>query len=784
MNRAFLFLLFLLLAGKMCAQQVAGTLTLKEAEQRFLERNLSLIAERYNIDMAQAQVLQAKLFENPVISLEQNVYNRLNGKYFDFGKEGEAVVEIEQVIHLAGQRNKQVRLEKINKEIAEYQFEEVMRTLRQELNEKFVEVYFLSKSIAIYEKEVNSLQVLLGGMKIQQEKGNISLMEISRLESMLFSLRKEKNEREKDLLTARGELNLLLNLPEDTQVQLSLDEEVLQQLDLSQLSFADLKAIINERPDQKIARSTVNASRANLKLQKSMAFPEFSVKGNYDRVGNFINDYFAIGVSLSVPIFNRNQGNIKAARFSIQQAGVQQEYAANRADMELFTAYTSLEKATQLYQSTNMDLERNFEKLITGVNENFTRKNISLLEFIDYYDSYKETCIQLYEIKKNVFLAMENLNKITIHKLSKTMNWNKFLPCILFGSLLGACSGKGEQPKVEPTTLCLTDSLLRIVSVDTVHVCEVVDELTLNGRVTFNQDQVANVYPMFGGTVTELRAEIGDFVHKGEVLAVIRSGEVADYEKQLKEAEQQLLLARRNMDATQDMYTSGMASDKDVLQAKQELASAEAEERRIKEIFSIYHFSGNAFYQLKSPVSGFIVEKQISRDMQLRPDQGDALFTISGLSDVWVMADVYESDISKVSEGADVRISTLAYPERTFTGTIDKAYHLLDSESKTMNVRIKLKNEDYLLKPGMFTNVSVKCKAEDTSMPRIDSHALVFEGGKNYVVTVEPDQRLKIKEVDVYKQLSKECYVRSGLSEGDRVLNNNVLLVYNALNAD
>ena len=395
MNRAFLFLLFLLLAGKMCAQQVAGTLTLKEAEQRFLERNLSLIAERYNIDMAQAQVLQAKLFENPVISLEQNVYNRLNGKYFDFGKEGEAVVEIEQVIHLAGQRNKQVRLEKINKEIAEYQFEEVMRTLRQELNEKFVEVYFLSKSIAIYEKEVNSLQVLLGGMKIQQEKGNISLMEISRLESMLFSLRKEKNERENDLLTTRGELNLLLNLPEDTQVQLSLDEEVLQQLDLSQLSFADLKAIINERPDQKIARSTVNASRANLKLQKSMAFPEFSVKGNYDRVGNFINDYFAIGVSLSVPIFNRNQGNIKAARFSIQQAGVQQEYAANRADMELFTAYTSLEKATQLYQSTNMDLERNFEKLITGVNENFTRKNISLLEFIDYYDSYKETCIQL-----------------------------------------------------------------------------------------------------------------------------------------------------------------------------------------------------------------------------------------------------------------------------------------------------------------------------------------------------------------------------------------------------
>ena len=377
MNREFLISFFLLLTGGICAQQATtGTLTLKEAEQRFLERNLSLIAERYNIDMAQAQVLQARLFENPVISLEQNVYNRLNGKYFDFGKEGETVVEVEQVIRLAGQRNKQIKLEKINKEIAEYQFEEVMRTLRQELNEKFVQVYFLSKSISIYEKEVNSLQELLAGMKLQQEKGNISLMEMSRLESMLFSLKKEKNERENELLTLRGELNVLLNLPGDTTVKLSLDEEVLKQLDLSQLSFADLKAMVNERPDLKIARSTVSASRANLKLQKSMAFPEFSVKGNYDRAGNFINNYFAVGVSLSVPI----------------------------------TAYASLEKAVQLYQSTNMDLERNFEKLITGVNENFTKRNISLLEFIDYYDSYKETCIQLHEIKKDVFLAMENLN--------------------------------------------------------------------------------------------------------------------------------------------------------------------------------------------------------------------------------------------------------------------------------------------------------------------------------------------------------------------------------------
>ena len=331
------------------------------------------------------------------------------------------------------------------------------------------------------------------------------------------------------------------------------------------------------------------------------------------------------------------------------------------------------------------------------------------------------------------------------------MNWTKYLPCLLILGMGSGCSSEVKHPG-ENQDLCLTDSLLKIVSVDTVHLHDVADELTLNGRVTFNQEQVAHVYPMFGGTVTELRAEVGDYVRKGDILAILRSGEVADYERQMKEAEQ--------------------------------LINAEAEEDRIKETFSINNFSGRSFYEVKSPVSGFIVEKSVSRNMQLRPDQGEEIFTVSGLEHVWVMADVYDSDISKVAEGASVHITTLAYPGKVFSGNIDKVYHMLNTESKTMNVRVKLCNEDYLLKPGMFTTVNVECKSSGKQMPRIDAHALIFEGGKNYVVTVTPDNRLKVKEVDVYKRQNQECYVRSGLSEGDRVLNQNVLLVYNNLNAD
>lgn len=131
--------LFLLWPYCIIAQDSKTSWTLQDAEKQFTDHNLELIAEHYNIDIAEAQILQTKLFENPVISLEQNVYNRLNGKYFDIGKEGEATVEIEQLIYIAGQRNKRIRLEKLNRQIAVYQFEEVLRTLHSDIRSKFVE---------------------------------------------------------------------------------------------------------------------------------------------------------------------------------------------------------------------------------------------------------------------------------------------------------------------------------------------------------------------------------------------------------------------------------------------------------------------------------------------------------------------------------------------------------------------------------------------------------------------------------------------------------------------
>lgn len=412
MKKSITILLFAYLCQlNLLAQNPSITLSLKETEKLFLQRNIDLINERYNIDKAQAQIIQAKLFENPVISLEQNIYNSLNNKYFDVGPEGETIVEIEQIINLAGQRNKQVRLEKANYITSTYQYEELLRTLRGELNLTFIELYFNRQSISIFHKEIESLNQLLLGMREQQNKGNISLLEIARMEALLLSLRTEKASYENELLELQSNLSIMLQLPYNQTIIPSLEDSLLfSQIKDLNLSLSEIEEKLLARPDLQISQSETAASKANLRLQRSMAAPEFALKGIYDRAGNFMDNYFAIGMSVSIPIFNRNQGNIQSARIEIKQNNLKEIHTKDRAHNELNIAYNRLQKAIHLYNSTDSNLAHDFDKLLIGINENFRKRNISMLEFIDYYESYKETCLQLYALKKEVFAAIENLN--------------------------------------------------------------------------------------------------------------------------------------------------------------------------------------------------------------------------------------------------------------------------------------------------------------------------------------------------------------------------------------
>jgi membrane fusion protein, heavy metal efflux system len=348
--------------------------------------------------------------------------------------------------------------------------------------------------------------------------------------------------------------------------------------------------------------------------------------------------------------------------------------------------------------------------------------------------------------------------------------------------ILGLCVGCGSGKKVEMAhPFVLTDTMMSHLVLDTVRTAAVKAELMLTGKVVADQDNVVEVYPLVGGEAEEVTVELGDYVQKGQTLAIIRSGEIADFEQQLTSAKSNLSSAKKNFMVTEDMFKSKLVSEKEYINAKEELAKAKGEVTRVDEIFKIYNIKDGSEYVVKAPISGFIVEKNITRGTQLRPDHSGNIFTVSQLHEVWVLADVYESDIANVKVGYNASVTTLSYPDSVFRGRIDKIYNVLDPVSKVMKVRIRLDNEAYLLKPEMFANVTIDY-FENSKKASITSQAVIFDKNRNFVMVYRSRSDVETREVNIYKVVNGTTYVESGLHDGEQVISQYHLLVYDALN--
>jgi len=355
---------------------------------------------------------------------------------------------------------------------------------------------------------------------------------------------------------------------------------------------------------------------------------------------------------------------------------------------------------------------------------------------------------------------------------------------LLFVLSLFSCKQNSNPEKVEHK-LVLTDSLQQLISIDTAVMRSISTPLNLSGQITFVQDKVVEVFPLFGGNVTEVHAELGDYVKKGTLLATLRSSEIADFQQQEIEAKTNLEVAQKEFDVAKDMESSGLSSEREVLVAQKELDNAKAQLKKIKEIISIYNISDNSLYSLKSPVSGFVVQKNINREMQIRSDNDTEVFTISGLDEVWVIANVYESDINKVKLGNPVQIKVSAYPDEVWNTNIEKIYNVLDPESMTMTIRMKLANLDYKLKPGMFAQIqTVNNQLEAKQEICISKNAIIFDNNSQYVVALNPDNEFYVKEITVKTISGNYAAISVGLSENERIVNKNTLLIYNAVSAN
>ncbi len=342
-------------------------------------------------------------------------------------------------------------------------------------------------------------------------------------------------------------------------------------------------------------------------------------------------------------------------------------------------------------------------------------------------------------------------------------------------------SCKKEEPAAVQEKYRLTETVAREKEL-AVAVTETVEaELQLTGKITFNEDQVAKVFPLAGGFVRDLPVELGDHVRKGQIMAVIRSPEIAGFTREGVVAESQVRLAEKNAQVAAELYKTGNISEIEWINAQKELENARGEYSRIKDVLDMYGAGSGATYPIKAPVSGVIVQKNIALNMELRTEDISPAFVVGSLEEVWVMANIYESDITRIKEGFDAEVTTISYPDKVFKGKIDKIFNLMDAESKVVKARVVLQNPNYELKPEMFAQVRVVYR-EPKSSVMIPSQSLIFDKSRYFVMVWRADDDIETREVTVYRDSGKKAYIESGLREGEKVLTRYQLLVYDALN--
>jgi cobalt-zinc-cadmium efflux system membrane fusion protein len=338
-----------------------------------------------------------------------------------------------------------------------------------------------------------------------------------------------------------------------------------------------------------------------------------------------------------------------------------------------------------------------------------------------------------------------------------------------------SCSGHKEEAAAPIPAI--SDSLVKNIQTAPAVVEDASDIIKLNGKIEANENKQAKVFSLVSGRVTSLKVELGDYVHKGQVLAVIKSTEVAGYTNDFANAESNVTLAKKAMETSKDLYESKLATEQDYLNAKITYKKALSELNRVKEVAAITGGKSSA-YTVTAPLSGFIIEKNITNASEVRADNNTDLFAIADLSNVWVMANVYEADMDNIHLGDMVKVNTLTNSEKEYAGKIDKVYNVLDPATRTMKVRISMDNPGTVLKPEMFATVTVNVKGK-TSRLSIPAQAIVMDNSKNYVV-VKKDNKLEVKEVNLLRRIDNKAYI-SGIAEGTQVVTNSQVFLYQAL---
>lgn len=405
--RLQILIFILLLRGALFAQ-TADTLrlNLKEIDQRFLEKNLVLLVNHANVDVAKALTEQAKLWDNPVVSTSNGLFNTSTVRF----NPQQTYIQLGQLFRLGQKRQKLVDFQQENEKLSEAQFNDLLRNLRYALHTRFYQLASNYQKLQLIESEQVVIQNLISKLTELIQLGNATQKDLVRIQTIAYGLEQDALAIRTDNVGAQSDLKTLLQIS-------SADTTILPVLTsntegvLKTPSTADLLAEAqSNRSDIQIAMSQSQLAQKNWVYQKALAVPDLEVSVGFDPGGNFASNGLSLGLSLPLPVLNKNQGNIKAAQIGIKQA--QQTYEATAAQLQnqIIAAYTRMQILDAALKMDKNDYFKNFDGLMKNVTTLYQLRQVSLLDFVDMFESYKDTQLRRLQTETDRNLAREEVN--------------------------------------------------------------------------------------------------------------------------------------------------------------------------------------------------------------------------------------------------------------------------------------------------------------------------------------------------------------------------------------
>lgn len=402
-----LFCFFLLLFVNFFYTQNKN-LTLADADDLLIKNNLSLLAARYEVDMAEANKIQARLFDNPDISFQVPAYSKDKG-WFDLN--GDYELTLQQTIKIAGKKKSGVNLAESQKQLANWQYELLVKQLIYAVHNSYFTIYYLQQSINKTSVEIEKIKTIIEALQVQYKKGNVTLNEVIRMTATYNSLSSDVLELQNTISGEQNNLRTLLLIKPEYELTPTPTTTELNKYSLQLINLNDaIDKSMAQHPEIKIAEAEIYMNQMQLKYEKKQVIPDLQLGIGFSKNGEYVKNETLANIGFSIPIFNRNQGNIKNAEYKIKQSEIEKKNQENIISNQIKLSFEKIKALENRYSHLDPEFEKQFDFLMTSVSDNYMKRNLSLLEFTDLIETYHEQIIQLNNLKLQKLLAYEELN--------------------------------------------------------------------------------------------------------------------------------------------------------------------------------------------------------------------------------------------------------------------------------------------------------------------------------------------------------------------------------------